>query len=277
MAGRESRWQAWRSLREWVVDRQRVLAAERELAVPAVAGTGRVAGSCGVCGSARGFDAPGNLREGLACAGCGCNARQRAAAMVLIEALAGRPEASVYLTEQASRLFVALRRRWPGLEGSEFGLSLAQRARLSAWLWRRGVPTWIRQRDVTALTIRDDALDGILSLDVLEHVPDADAALREFARVAHSGGLLALTVPFYEDAAHSEQVARLCADGRLEHRGGAEYHGDPVRGGVPCFHHFGWDLLDRLREAGFANVCAMRVTDPARGLPGGQWVIRAVR
>ena len=56
-----------------------------------------------------------------------------------------------------------------------------------------------------------------------------------------------------------------------------EYHGDPLGGGVLCFHHFGWDLLDAMRECGFAEAEALRVRDPERGLPEAQWVLRARR
>ena len=56
-----------------------------------------------------------------------------------------------------------------------------------------------------------------------------------------------------------------------------EYHGDPISGGVLCFHHFGWALLDDVREAGFADVAAYRVQDPAHALPHPHWVLRAIR
>jgi hypothetical protein len=44
---------------------------------------------------------------------------------------------------------------------------------------------------------------------------------------------------------------------------------------VLCFHHFGWDLLDAMRESGFAEAEALRIADPERGLPEPQWVLRA--
>jgi SAM-dependent methyltransferase len=42
-----------------------------------------------------------------------------------------------------------------------------------------------------------DAVDAILCTQVLEHVPDADAALRELHRVLRPGGIAILTVPQY--------------------------------------------------------------------------------
>lgn len=50
--------------------------------------------------------------------------------------------------------------------------------------------------DLTDLPIRSDSTDGILCEMVLEHVPDAQAALREFHRVLKPGGRVYLAVPF---------------------------------------------------------------------------------
>jgi SAM-dependent methyltransferase len=112
---------------------------------------------------------------------------------------------------------------------------------------------------------------------VLEHVADYAAALREFARVLKPGGVLALTVPWYHDTQRSVRVAWRNEYGSIECKGEPEYHGDPAHGGALCFHHFGWDLLDAMREAGFADAAACRVQDADAGLPEGQWVLRAIR
>jgi SAM-dependent methyltransferase len=52
--------------------------------------------------------------------------------------------------------------------------------------------------DVTALPFRAGAFDAIKATEVLEHVADAAAALRECARVLEAGGHLVLTAPFLE-------------------------------------------------------------------------------
>ncbi|MGH8032625.1 MAG: methyltransferase domain-containing protein [Luteimonas sp.] len=241
--------------------------------------TGHLDGRCGLCGAASGFlydAASPELREGLPCAHCHCNARQRAAAMLLCAAVRGN--ARVYATEQASPLFVALRRRLSGLRGSEYVPGLRRRVSLSLWLLRQGLRSWVRHRDVTALEFGDASLDAIVSLDVLEHVADAQRALREFARVLSPGGTLVLTVPFYDDRDASAVIATLRDDGSIAHIGEREFHGDPIRDrGVACFHHFAWDMLDAMRAAGFADAAVCRVQDARCGLPQGQWVLRAVR
>jgi SAM-dependent methyltransferase len=50
--------------------------------------------------------------------------------------------------------------------------------------------------DLLALPLRSGSTDGILCEMVLEHVPDAAAALREFQRVLRPGGRIYLAVPF---------------------------------------------------------------------------------
>lgn len=236
-------------------------------------------GCCVLCGGERRFAmapaADGSLRESLHCSGCGCMARQRAVADLLLDAV-GR-DARVYLTEQASLLYLALRRHLPRLAGSEWTASPLRRLRLSAWLWRHGVAGWIRREDVTALRFDDASLDAVASLDVLEHVPDFAAALREFARVLRPGGRLLLCVPWFPRLEGIETLATVDGDGRVTHLRPPEYHGDPLGGGVLCFHHFGQGLPEAVRAAGFDAVEPVAVQDPAAGLPQPVWVIRAER
>jgi len=57
------------------------------------------------------------------------------------------------------------------------------------------------QHDVTyyaggIFPFADASFDYALSIEVLEHVDDADLALREIARVLRAGGLLLMTMPF---------------------------------------------------------------------------------
>ena len=268
----------WHSPAEWERDREAVLQGEQPCIDAALAASG-VDGNCDACGHTGHFmlaDA-GALREGLLCPRCRCNARQRAAARVLLSTLVEPNTARTYLTEQASPFFVALRRRVGVLLGSEYARDPRRRLRLSAWLWRQGVPAWVRHRDITALRMDSSTLDAIVSLDVLEHVPDYAAGLREFARVLRPGGVLVLTVPFHERQPGHRQIARIAPDGQVVHDGTPEYHGDPLGGGVLCFHHFGWSLLEAMRGAGFADATMLRVQDAAVGLPQGQWVALARR
>lgn len=239
-------------------------------------------GWCGLCEAPVRFSLPSaasgeaaNLREEMVCPGCGLTARNRAAMALLLDGVdPGR--ARLYLTEQASAAFVWLQARCPDLQGGEFGLDEARRARLQAWFERLGGRGVVVERDVTRLDFAAAALDGIGCYDVLEHVPDYVAALREFARVLLPGGRLVLTAPFVESARETRVRARLRDDGTIEHHDPPEIHGDPVAGGVLCYYHFGWDLLAACRDAGFREARWLRSWSPREGL-FGLWTLVARR
>lgn len=236
-------------------------------------------GHCPLCRETTDFhgDPTGDIRERLPCGACGASTRQRAVVQVLLDALSSAETARVYATEQASFFYRMLRMHVGKLHGGEYGLDRRRRLRLQLWLWRNRIFERLVARDLTALDFADGSLDAVVSLDVLEHIPAYEDALREVARVVRPGGVFVFTVPFYEDAPGSRRIAWLHEDGRIEFDGEPEYHGDPVSGGVPCFHHFGWELLATLREAGFADAQALRVHAVEAGVPQGQWVFRARR
>ena len=50
--------------------------------------------------------------------------------------------------------------------------------------------------DITAIPVADGSFDALMCTEVLEHVPDPVAALKEMNRVLRSGGYLMITVPF---------------------------------------------------------------------------------
>lgn len=50
--------------------------------------------------------------------------------------------------------------------------------------------------DITAIPQPDESFDAVLCVEVLEHLPDPQAALREFSRLLRPGGALILTAPF---------------------------------------------------------------------------------
>lgn len=260
---------------------------------------------CTLCGRTTRFelrsnpDAP-DLREGLACARCGLNARVRAALSLLQDHLraSGAPAArtpvqgllarlglglrksgapQLYVTEQATPTYAWMQRNLAaGLHGSEFEPDPARRAMLTATLHAIGGSGEVQFRDVTALDFADAALDAVVSFDVLEHVPDYHAAIGEFARVLKPGGLCVATFPF-NDQPRTLVRARLDQAGGIEHIEPPEYHGDPIGGGILCYYHFGWDVLQAFRDAGFADARMVMPFSLEQGLPYGMWTLLATR
>ncbi len=214
-------------------------------------------GYCDLCQAVRNFetnpvrwkanpsDTP-NWREELHCPGCHLSSRMRASVHLLRWILGDQPEARIYLTEQITPLYGQVKMRYPNSLGSEF---LGDGTRPGA-----SNSEGIRCEDLTSLTFGDESFDAVVSLEVIEHVPDFRSAFAECARVLVPGGKLVLTVPFHGGPNHLLR-ARIRDDGTVEHMETPEYHGDPLKNeGCLCFHHFGWDMLDFLKEAGFRRA-----------------------
>jgi SAM-dependent methyltransferase len=271
-------WSAWRARHQGRLDAQYRLQCE----VGQAAGADGWPGWCGLCSRAVHFELPSaargadaNLREELVCPGCRLTSRNRGALALLTQDL-DRAQSRVYLTEQASAAFVWLQSAFSQVEGSEYGLDASSRPRLQGWFEHLGGRGTLVERDVTRLDFTDASLDAIGSFDVLEHVPDYPAALREFARCLKPGGRLVLTIPFLDGEERTLVRARLTGDGGIEHLCEPEIHGDPVAGGVLCFYHFGWDLLDACRAAGFGRAAWVRTWSPREAM-FGLWTLVATR
>lgn len=273
-------WQEW-SNRPTAVEHRHRDRWLLEQAMSALAAHERWPGHCALCDAATEFalsagEGEANFREEMTCPGCGLNARVRAGLHVL---LGGLPEGGkVYITEQASRPFVWLQARGIDVTGSEY---TTDRMRLAVLERRLNGPLGghgrIRFEDVTRLTMADASYDAVASFDVLEHVPDFRAALSEFARVLRPGGRLVLTAPFIGANASTIVRARVDARGKVEHLLEPEFHGDPVAGGILCFYHFGWDLVDEARAAGFSRACMQLPWAPGLGYCGALWTLVATR
>lgn len=88
-------------------------------------------------------------------------------------------------------LLADLRAEWPaaelaGVDAEAAGLAHAQAAVPGAVILRASA---------TDLPFADASFDGLVALNLLEHLPDDGAALREFARVLRPGGSALVVVP----------------------------------------------------------------------------------
>ena len=219
-------------------------------------------------------------RESGACNVCGAITRVRLAAEWFHRAAANTSQPRIYLTEQLTPLYKVLRTSFPNIVGSEFTPDENERSKASGQLkgYLLDPLAKIRHEDACQLTFAEGSFDLIGSFDVLEHVPDYKKALSEFRRVLRNGGQLILTAPFL-NASPATLVRAVMENGNLVHLEPPEYHGNPTipGDGVLCFYHFGWDLLDALRSAGFRSVALVDAFGEETALFGDQSAIVATR
>ncbi len=172
------------------------------------------------------------------------------------------PSSRVYITEQLTPMYTYFRKRFPLTIGSEFLGDAAVPGSVNE--------NGIRHEDLTRLSFEDQSFDAIISLDVMEHIPDFTQAFREASRVLRRGGRMIWSAPFVDLLADNHIMARI-VDGQIEHLAEPEYHGDPVTNqGVLCYTRFGWQVLKQARENGFSDAYAMTFHAPEFGYLGGR-------
>lgn len=181
-----------------------------------------------------------NWRERVVCEACGLNNRLRATLKVLDTLGRGRQG---YLTEHLTPFARYMREREQGLMTSEFVDADLEPGHIS--------PDGVRHEDLTRLSFPDNAFDYLVCCDVLEHIPDYQAALSQMYRVLRPGSLVVLTAPF-DPTSQRHLVRASVVGGEVRHHCPPEFHGDPMGGaGILCYYHFGWDLLNELAAVGF--------------------------
>ncbi len=117
-----------------------------------------------------------------------------------------------------------------------------------------GAEADVKQGDALNLPFPDGEFDRVVAAEVLEHIPDDDAAIAELVRVLRPGGTIAVTVPRWLP----EKVCWLLSDA---------YH--EVEGGHVRIYR-GHELAARLEQAG------LRLTgrDHVHGLHSPYWWVK---
>jgi SAM-dependent methyltransferase len=216
-----------------------------------------------------------NYRESLVANGL--LSRNRAVLQVLEQiygSLDALKELDVYLVEALSTFALWLKRHLGTgrITFSEF----LEDAELST--------TEIQHQDLCALTFPESSFDVVLCNELFEHVPQLELAFLEIARVLRPGGRLVATCPLafgQEDSIH--KARHNPETGQPDLLGEPERHGDPIRpvGGSLVYRIPGWEVLDQLREAGFAAARMHHVASWKHGVLGsdlaGVLVIEAER
>lgn len=209
--------------------------------------SGRLSFYCSVCRSVQMClpSSDWNLRNAVHCQGCGHGGRQRHAYSVIESVLARGAHTRRLIFEEVTPFKALLDERFGRFRGSEY---LGPDKRGGVAYWHEGRP--IVHEDMCAISLPDASVDLIVSLDVLEHLPDSGSALAECHRVLRPGGYHILTVPFY-DARQTIRRA-IVKLGQVEHLMPPEFHGNPVSAeGALVFIEPGVDFVDVMRSAGF--------------------------
>jgi SAM-dependent methyltransferase len=179
----------------------------------------------------------------------------RAVLRVLLDG--GGPQDRIYHVGHHSRFRQWLSEKTPNLVSGEY-----EEGR------RPGeIENGIRYEDLTVMSFPNNGFDCVICMEVLEHIPDYRAGLREMARTLKPGGRALLSFPWLGGENYDHFIrAELLPDGSINHIHPPEYHADPVKeGGILSFRSFGWKILDEVRDAGFARAYATFLFGPLHG------------
>ncbi len=213
-----------------------------------------------------------NFRERLVCRKTGFNNRIRASIHVFEQLYQPDKNARLYLTEQHTVLFKWFKKHYAHVVGSEYLTGSHWFNRLKFRL--RLFPEALNHQDLTALTYPDGCFDYVFSYDCFEHIPDYVAAFNEVRRVLKPSGKLMFSVPF--DLAATNTLVRASHDdqGEVIHHVEADYHGNPVcKQGILSYYTFGWDVLEQLKAAGFAQAYGIIYWSKKYAYLGGQQLL----
>ncbi|MBN1634169.1 MAG: methyltransferase domain-containing protein [Ignavibacteria bacterium] len=109
----------------------------------------------------------------------------------------------------------------------------------------------IKSEDLQNLTFDDNSFDCIISLDVLEHIPDPWIAFSEIKRVLKPKGAAIITVPIDRRNQYTKKLADING-GKINHIEPPSYHSDPLRKeGALVFTNFGTDIQQLLTSKNF--------------------------
>jgi SAM-dependent methyltransferase len=200
-------------------------------------------------------------RERVCCPITGFNNRMRATFHIFDIEMEAYQDSNIYVTEQVTPIYSHFAKNYSNVIGSEYlGDQIP---------YGKSNSKGIRNETLCDLQFPSESFDIVVSLDVLEHIPDYRTAFLECCRVIKKGGRFLWSVPFVP---HSENniVCAEMRDGKVHHIIPAQYHGDPLSNeGVLCFTYFGWEMLEQMRSTGFTDAYAVAYHSLQFGYLGG--------
>lgn len=127
-----------------------------------------------------------------------------------------------------------------------------------------------RNEDLQRLTFDSNIFDLFISLDVMEHIPDPEAAIKEIHRTLKPGGHMLCTWPVRRNQVEAvERRATFNADGSILHLKEPEYHGNPISGeGALVTVDYGYEIHKKLTHWAAFDVEVLRFADRTHGILG---------
>ena len=215
-----------------------------------------------------------NLRNSLVCEECGHGSRQRHAFQVIQDVVSLQAAVKQHLPtrlifEEVTAFKSLLDFTFGNFRGSEYLGPDKIGGQVYSSTGRN-----IVHEDLCNLSHESNSVDLMVSMDVLEHVPDLSKALQECFRVLKPGGIKVMTVPFYNQR-RSIQRAEV-RDGQIIHLLPQEFHGNPMSAdGSLVFSEPGIDLIDSIDECGFSTQISIGANLERGYFPDGNPYIEA--
>lgn len=219
---------------------------------------------CRICGQEGSFIERGPwLRDDLGCSTCAGDSvpRERAAAIVIDRFVPNWRDLRVVECSPAPR-------------GISWKLSNESASYTAINLFPGEQPgaviNGVRNENLEHMTLPDASFDLFVALDVMEHVADPEAAVREIDRILVPNGVAVLTFPIRKFLVEAVTPrAALKANGSIEHFVDPEYHGNPFsEDGALVFTDFGYDVHNWLQEVSGRDVEITRFSHRRFGVLG---------
>jgi SAM-dependent methyltransferase len=220
-------------------------------------------GYCPVCEAETVFRARYSWYRGqLTCAHCGCVPRERALALVLGRL---RPDWRQLVIHECSPgprgISPRLKQQCAGYTGTHYYPDKPFGSAVGAF----------RNENFERQTFEDNSFDIVVSLDVMEHLFNVEAAYKEVFRTLKPGGLYLHTFPIQKDQVEAliPRAALNAETGAVEHLKEAQFHGNPISGeGALVTFDFGYDVHKAIATWAQFEVEVIRFADARHGILG---------
>ena len=129
-------------------------------------------------------------------------------------------------------------------------------------------------QDLTKQSFEDESFDLQISLDVFEHLFEAEKAFKEIARTLKTGGAAIFTVPLVRGNKNTIKRAIL-ENNKIKHLEEPDYHGNPVGNGRSLVtYEWGYDICEKIYKATNLKADIINQNIPEKGIEG--WLTEVI-